>query len=205
MSSFIEVYQNALSDVVCDELIRLFEQNTQLHTDGYAGRKLDPTVKKSREIALDYAHILNTSSDKVIPWQDPVVKFFEQLNTCLESYKEKYSFLQKTGGFLIDGGQINFQRYLPGEGFYEWHCDSDNSDDRELVFMCYLNNVPDGGTEFGHGLGSLEARKGDIILWPPHWTHPHRGIISQTQTKYILTGWLTFEYYAPMTSVLFYD
>jgi len=28
-----------------------------------------------------------------------------------------------------------------------------------------------------------------LVIWPAYWTHLHKGQISQSQTKYITTGW----------------
>ena len=63
---------------------------------------------------------------------------------------------------------------------------------RHLVFMTYLNDVPDGGTEWYYQDLKLPAEKGLTILWPADWTHTHRGIISMSTTKYIITGWYSY-------------
>ena len=56
--------------------------------------------------------------------------------------------------------------------------------------MIYLNDVTEGGyTEFPSQNKLFQPRTGDILIWPAFWTHPHRGITSKTQTKYIITGW----------------
>ena len=39
---------------------------------------------------------------------------------------------------------------------------------------------------------TFKAKKGDTLIWPSGWTHTHRGIVSQTQEKYIITGWWSF-------------
>ena len=62
--------------------------------------------------------------------------------------------------------------------------------DRQVVYMLYLNTVKDeGGTIFPHQKVHIKAIKGDLILWPADFTHPHAGIISNTEQKYIATGW----------------
>ena len=56
--------------------------------------------------------------------------------------------------------------------------------------MLYLNTVTDnGGTYFPRQDTLTNAIKGDMIIWPAYFTHPHRGIVSETQEKYICTGW----------------
>jgi hypothetical protein len=64
---------------------------------------------------------------------------------------------------------------------------------RHLVFMTYLNDVTDaGGTEFLYQGITVQPRKGLTLIWPADWTHHHRGVVSPTQEKYIITGWFSF-------------
>ena len=58
--------------------------------------------------------------------------------------------------------------------------------------MTYLNNVKDGGTQFLYQNYTTEAIKGKTVIWPTAWTHTHRGKISTTEEKYIITGWYDF-------------
>ena len=58
--------------------------------------------------------------------------------------------------------------------------------------MTYLNDVKDGGTEFLHQNITTPAKKGLTLIWPAFWTHTHRGVISKTKEKYIVTGWINF-------------
>ena len=59
-----------------------------------------------------------------------------------------------------------------------------------MVFMTYLNDVTDGGeTEFYHQQLKIKPKKGLTVIWPAGYTHVHRGITSNTETKYIATGW----------------
>ena len=56
--------------------------------------------------------------------------------------------------------------------------------------MIYLNDVTDGGyTEFPNQKKKYQPRAGDILIWPAYFTHPHNGIVSKKNKKYIVTGW----------------
>ena len=35
-------------------------------------------------------------------------------------------------------------------------------------------------------------RKGLTLIWPADWTHLHRGVVSPSEEKYIITGWFDF-------------
>ena len=74
------------------------------------------------------------------------------------------------------------------------HCErNERGNNRHLVFMTYLNDVEDKGeTEFVLQNLKVKAEKGKTVIWPSDWTHTHRGIISPTQEKYIVTGWFSF-------------
>ena len=59
--------------------------------------------------------------------------------------------------------------------------------------MTYLNDIDDGGgTEFKLQEMKVKAEKGKTIIWPSDWTHTHRGIVSPSKEKYIVTGWWSF-------------
>ena len=91
---------------------------------------------------------------------------------------------------IIDS--YNLQRYYPKQGYYPLHCENDNmsSNKRVLVWMFYLNTVnDDGGTYFSNYDLKVDAVEGRLVIWPAYWTHCHKGIVSNTETKYIATGW----------------
>ena len=58
--------------------------------------------------------------------------------------------------------------------------------------MTYLNNVDNGGTEFLFQKLKIPAKKGLTLIWPSDFTHTHRGVVSKTQEKYIVTGWMNY-------------
>ena len=46
--------------------------------------------------------------------------------------------------------------------------------------------------KFLHQNITTPAKKGLTLIWPAFWTHTHRGVISKTKEKYIVTGWINF-------------
>lgn len=90
---------------------------------------------------------------------------------------------------LRDPPQIQY--YKPGGGFKEWHVDNVNGFiERQFVLILYLNDVPDGGTEFKNQNYTCSAEKGKLLIFPANFAYVHRGQISHTHEKYILTGWI---------------
>ena len=116
------------------------------------------------------------------------LKFYRDCSGILEPTTITCGYYNITNGY-------NIQYYKPKAGFKQWHSERSlpKNSKRLLVFMTYLNDVEDGGTEFKYQNITSPAKKGLTLLWPVDWTHTHRGQISKTNEKYIVTGWLSFE------------
>ena len=96
---------------------------------------------------------------------------------------------------MLEAPAINFQRFLPNQGYKKWHCENvgKKSSFRTLVWMLYLNTVEDkGGTDFYYQDLTCKAELGKMVIWPPYWTHLHRSQVSPSEMKYILTGWMAY-------------
>lgn len=176
-----------IDEIVCDNLISYFEK-CKYKEVGRVGRTGTTTpyeqedVKKSTDLGIQ----LHLNNDK-----EPT-EYIEQLNQVLELYKIKYPYCSEKQGAWNIIENWNIQRYHPKEGFYNWHTERTGVKNmhRHLVFMTYLNDVIDGGeTEFYYQKMKIKPKKGLTVLWPADWTHLHRGITSNTETKYIVTGW----------------
>ena len=168
----------------CRFIIDFFESREDLHQVGTSGfgdqKSSDPRLKKCTEIHLTHQHgdIINN-----------------HLITSLERYVKLYPFLNELPEWSISSS-YKIQKYKPNEGYFKLHCENVGSEvedqfKRILAWMIYLNDVKDGGyTEFPAQKKKFQPRRGDILIWPAYWTHPHRGVTSKTQTKYIITGWM---------------
>ena len=168
---------------ICDKLIDYFNLNKHQHVKGITGKGYKTEDKDSTdlEIGPDRADV-------------PFNLYRKSLQECLDLYCEKYNHLKGFKRFnIIDN--YNLQYYKPHQGFKAWHSERQDliSSKRMLVFMTYLNDVPDGGTEFLYQKIITPAQKGLTLIWPTDWTHTHRGQISSLYEKYIITGW--FEFY----------
>jgi hypothetical protein len=167
---------------ICQNLIYFFEKNTHLHKNGVTNKGVDTTIKKSTDITI----YDNSYSE--------VNEYLKELDKCIKEYINLYPALNlnvnKWG--MIEA--INIQKYKPNEGYFKYHCErSAKEDSRLLVFMTYLNDIKDEGeTEFLHQKLKIKPEQSLTIIWPSEWTHVHRGIISKTENKYIITGWFSF-------------
>ncbi len=176
-----------IDESICQGVIDYFENNKQLHVQGTTTGGVDETVKKSTDLGMQ------VNDDLPIALKS----YFNAQYEVLNEYKKLFPQLDKLiGRWTITEG-ANIQKYLPNEGYFAVHCENLTiaSSSRMLVFSTFLNNVDDGGeTEFPDEQLRVKAEAGLTIFFPPAWTHPHRGIVSPTQTKYIITGWYSFAY-----------
>jgi len=181
---------------------------------GVTGKGYDTKIKKSIDVSINPSVFYNP---KVIgPSLKEEVRMLNEywlaLNNCFNQYGAELAAVSEAvrdpyetaperihngGDDLMSNLHIAepplIQHYEPGEGFFLWHHERGSpTRTRELVFMTYLNDVPDGGTEFLYQQLTIKARKGKTVIWPANYTHPHRGQISHKHEKYIMTGWLGY-------------
>lgn len=95
------------------------------------------------------------------------------------------------GGDLFPIKPPHFQLYEPGGGYKVWHYDAAGARvHRQFVYIMYLNDVPDGGTEFRDWNYTCKAEKGKVLIFPSNFCFVHRSQISYTSEKGIMTGWI---------------
>ena len=168
---------------ICDELIQVFRSNEKNQAPGVVGPppvKIDLSKKASTEVALhpDCDH----------PYFKEYKKYLEEV---IHKYEQKYPEVQNFDTFgMIESPQI--QHYKRGEGFKIWHCEREGKDNRCLVFMTFLNTVPEAGTYFKYQNILVPCEKGLTLIWPTDFTHTHKGQVSKEFEKYIITGWLGY-------------
>jgi len=179
--SFIGSYE--IDKSICDELIDYYKKNNHLITRGtFAEGKINLNEKDSYEVGIKYNDV-----------HYPINLYQANLQLCLNEYIKKYEPVNMCRPFGIVE-DYHIQYYNPGGGYKIWHNERGGSKvaNRYLVFMTYLNDVEDGGTEFLYQKIKTKAEKGLTLIWPTEWTHHHRGIISDTNEKYIISGRWSF-------------
>ena len=182
--TFIETYK--IDHEVCDKIIALYHKNKNLAQPGRLGES--PRVDKSMKDSLDIS--------VPIEFYGHFEPFFELLQARVSDYLNKYYYTPGATGMGPVGYSrlSNIQWYPKGGGYPALHCERDRLEyaNRALVWMLYLTDTPNGGTEFPHQELITECVKGDLIIWPSDLTHLHRGVVSQTHEKMIFTGWIVF-------------
>ena len=194
IKDFVGVFKKAFTKEWCDHAIKYFDEMTKM---GF-GRSIQEISGAPRHLKDTqnfnttrlYSQGDNLLSIVGVPGvQD---KFLDTFWACYNGiYRHQFSSLQTEGAPQMVY-EMKIQRTAPGEGYHVWHWEQSSRSDttRFMVIQVFLNDVEDGGTEFMYQKIKIPARKGLLLMWPSDFTHTHRGIISQTKEKYILTGWL---------------
>jgi len=170
---------------LCDDIIKTFHSNKKLHSKGKLG------YNDSEKSGVEVNTKDKESTDLYVNPNykpEPFFTYLTYLQKCLDNYIKKYDFVNGNKKFNIVE-KYNIQYYKPNQGFKVWHFENPKDIKRLLVFMTYLNDVEDGGTEFLYQGLKTPAKKGLTIIWPAGWTHTHKGEISTKNEKYIVTGW----------------
>jgi hypothetical protein len=183
--SFIYRVGGALEPEICRELIRRFEEKPDQQYTGRMGMTgaVVPEMKRTTDLRISGRE----------DWKDLDRALFASLSAALGALSAAHPFFRSNR--FRDLG-YNLQRYRPGE-YYEWHIDSGPGEfsQRQLVALWYLNDVPAPGGETQFLLQDIAVapREGELVLFPPFWTHPHRAAPVHNGVKYIATTWVCFE------------
>lgn len=182
--SFIFEFPNALSEQACADMVNQFEAHPEEQNDGVVGSGLKwPELKRSTDLYIQ--------QQEHWKWADELL--FNSLHKAMREITDKFPLIKEDP--LQDVG-YQLQRTLPGE-YYHWHKDlNKHSRRRVLVAIWYLNTVArraGGCTEFKHQGVKVRPEAGKLILFPPYWTHIHRGQVLKFGTKYLATTWITYK------------
>ena len=184
MKNFI--FTSTIKPSICDRLIDLYESGLNTLgqpkvTGGMLNNRINFKEKKCKE-----------------SYYDPyfLIFYLKELKKSLDKYKKEYPWCAKGCPWALETN-IKIQKYLPGEAYFRTHYENDGSNEcirRHLTFMTYLNTVKEKGeTEWPSQNIKIKPIKGSTVIWPAYFTHPHHGIPAPKETKYIITGWYTYE------------
>lgn len=182
--SFIFEVDNALTAETCEEMVRRFETNTHQQYTGRIGHSelMEESIKKSTDLRISGRE----------DWRDIDGVLARSLTQSFNELALRFPYFAANS--FKDIG-YNMQRTNPGE-YYHWHVDGGPGpfSQRQLVAIWYLNDVdgPGGETEFMFQEIKIKPVAGKLVLFPPFWTHDHRGVTLEQGMKYIATTWICF-------------
>ena len=180
---FIEEYPHTVPVDLCERMIAAFER--------------DPRRKKSLVVVGDQWVEHKGRSGTAI--QDPAKDspewegYLEELAPAFESTAKDYAgkyrgFVQLATLDEIYCTRPNIERVDPGQQF-DWHSDqSASTSGRIIAGLLYLRTISEGGyTEFDIQQRRIQPEAGKIALFPPFWTHMHRGVSPVSEVKYVIS------------------
>jgi hypothetical protein len=222
MSQFIKVYDNVLTDALCDKLVERHNKSDKV-VKGRTGHGVMTNLKDSHDITM-----MNQPD-----WQDVQLEIINATYPFVREYfSEHYMALigalnptlnhPKTGKptsvtlenfeevgkpyldqliqhvYRYDGFTV--QKYDKGVGGYHyWHSEiypqlpNNEPLHRVLALIYYINDIEEGGeTSFHYQKMSLKPKKGSLAIFPSGFTHTHKGHVPVSDDKYVVTSWLMF-------------
>lgn len=192
-NDFIGVWDSFVPASFCKTLIKYFEDVVNNRTsivDNEFSEYEDTGVLHGE---IQYKGSLNRK-DQSILMNYVNAKFTYQINqflsSCVIHYIHEFDQLKHLRMFSSD---IKMQKTPPGGGYHLWHYENASASNatRELTWMIYLNDVPEGEgeTEFLYQRKRYQPKTGTVVIFPAGMTHVHKGNTVLTTDKYILTGW----------------
>ena len=180
--TFIRAFPNALKAETCENIIRRFEADARKAPSSTATRD-KPLIRSGTMLHIS----------QYPEWHDVVAVYQAALDRNLRAYAQTFPSL----GELLQPS-ISFrspplmERIEPMEGF-GLHIDATvaNTHMRTVAVLLYLRDIEAGGaTEFPIQRVKVQPKAGTMLLFPPFWTHPHRGASPKSGVKYNLTSFV---------------
>ena len=197
MENFIRIYPKALSEEACDTLVNDWGNFPRpLDTESAFFSLSDVTQRNNSMVQLEAVYEADTVESQALK-----LKYYRAIAEVVSAARDKYLNDLGQSEMLpleIKGFQIQKYEASKSGGYYVFHyerhgySEDKSSIRRQLVWMLYLNDVPEGEgeTEFLYQGLRIQPKKGDLVLWPASFTHTHRGNPVYTTDKYIVTGWM---------------
>ncbi len=192
--NFIRVYNNAVSDEFCEEVIAAWNKFQSLEDLEEGHDWSDNSFRRDKAVFMDVEIDGLSKADRLLQ-ENHCTVFFNAVGKCMDSYLKEIGIWNE---MLLQPRNMKVQKYdhKRSGGYYAFHYEQSGQDssysDRVLTYLLYLNDVPEGEgeTEFMYQGVRNQPKRGDMVVFPAHFTHTHRGNPVYTTDKYIATGWM---------------
>lgn len=194
----IGIYPNALSNELCDQVIKIYEtaltkKLTRAGSTGMGAGVKD--IKDSEDFnllelnSLDQ-NVSNTCNILYDVFNTYIMKLLNDM-PHQDKFPGNQNFTEPTT-FEI----LQVQRYKKNQGHYNaWHHEHGTfkMSRRYFVLLAYLNDVQEGGeTEMLYTGQKIKPEKGKLLLHPASFPYVHKGNMPLSEDKTILISWLSF-------------
>ena len=196
----IKVYDNALDDYTCEYLTEHFERSKRRHkkvsrnrTPNFTEYNLTRNVwREDRRTKKVYTDLVNKIDIHAQEYFNFVNHHFKYL------FPDDIVYARTVFPAYYGIERFRIKRYNVGVNeAFNTHVDSMNllSCPRFISFLWYLNDVEEGGQTLFHGK-EVKPKKGRLVIFPPLWLFPHMGTEPISNTKYIMSSYLTYNMFA---------
>jgi len=184
LDHFVRVYENALPDKVCDDILNEYV-TTDLWSQAMTGGGADDTARNCDVIGISNRDILEQSPN-IRTMLDK--SLFNCVATLIKKYesdcagKDGLSIAQDTGYELL--------RYREGQ-FYVQHTDHFKENPRVVSCSICLNDDYEGGEfAFFDRNKVIKPKKGSAIMFPSSFMFPHEVMPVIKGNRYAIITWL---------------
>lgn len=199
MEQFIYLQPNSIPAELCDEIIQMFEQETEAQYLGVTGGGYKKNVKETLDLSFpdEGDNHKKYCQESLTRWDTIKNLLYKELTKNLKKYHthlkmfEKEMFNDPSSTGMIDNGFL-MHKYFKGQGQFKRHHDfyiKDNTH-RVIVYIWYLNDVEKGGETQIFQHVKIRPEPGKLLLFPAQWCFPHCGLMPLSGDKYVITGWL---------------
>jgi len=180
--TFIQTYDNAIPDSLCDDLIQKFESNK----DQWENRS---KLSSERSLSFNEIHLFKYTDT----WKDESKVLQEIFTKYIDDYKKLYSEYCFPNEYGLE--PFKMKKYdSNGVDEFGWHVDVNSKSNmhRWLGFFLYLSDNEEGKTEFPYQNTITDCKKGSMVVFPPMWPWFHRGTKPIKEPKYFMGSYLLY-------------
>lgn len=181
IGDYIAVYNNALSNDLCDQIIKEYSDDEYENSITFDERD---NYRTNKQVSISEDFVIE-QNPKVRKYIDD--KIFELLTSNINNYFLR--FLSSVTDLNDEG--YHLLKYDIGE-FYNEHVDACGQNSiRTLSCSIILNDDYEGGKlKFFNGNYEVEAKKGDMILFPSNFMFPHQVTPVTKGVRYSIVTWI---------------
>ena len=180
--TFIQTYDNAIPDSLCDDLIQKFESNK----DQWENRS---KLSSERSLSFNEIHLFKYTDT----WKDESKVLQEIFTKYIDDYKKLYSEYCFPNEYGLE--PFKMKKYdSNGVDEFGWLVDVNSKSNmhRWLGFFLYLSDNEEGKTEFPYQNTITDCKKGSMVVFPPMWPWFHRGTKPIKEPKYFMGSYLLY-------------
>lgn len=183
MDCYIRLYNNIIPDGECDELIKYYNNNTNVSQFDFEWRR------------CGCLSLYPNSFDQIL------YKIRDYINLAFERYKSDINDIGGTGTLnfcntLEIPNMLCYKHDTINPNKFNIHSDSWSTESaaRQISVIIYLNDVEEGGeTVFVYDNKKIKPTRGTILLFPSNFCYTHEAYRPISNDKYIIVSWIHFD------------